>query len=242
MRKNESMKPAGNTAETALTLSHEIVGQVMTPADFTALDGLINKLGDRSTALAPDEREAAAKIVDDWNESVTQSISENAARAGDVLAFLDGKRMYGRMLDDIVEMFHGVLGDTAGYTGYVEATESYNAVQADVPMEIPVEDNMTVKQVDEVSMANRAAQLAYDRKLKSAEYRYARAVKAYITEINAMPDIKSVRANLSSYRRKANRMACECKDKATRAKLNITISDPATRDLLREMMDFTKKI
>ena len=43
-----------------------------------------------------------------------------------------------------------------------------------------------------------------------------------------------------AYSRKASRMAAECRDKASRIKINIAISDTETRDLLLDLLDFSK--
>lgn len=227
---------------TALALTHDFMGQIMTPADFNALDELIQKLGGRATTLSPDEKASATEIVETWNKSVVARINANASQASDVLAFLDGKPMAGSMADEIIELFRAVLGDTPEYKAYLEALNHYMAVQGDVPIDEPVDGTMTVAEADRAALANRAARMEHDRDVQVAERRYAKAVKEYIKSLNALPEIQDVRTKLTGYRRKANRMAAECQDKAARAKLNIAISDEETRNILHEMMDFTKTV
>lgn len=227
---------------TALAIAQDVVGQVMSPADFTTLDGLIQQLGDKSAALTPEEKTAATSVIEEWNKSVTARIRANSDKAEYVLAFLDGKDMHGSNVDDIVEMFHAVIGDTPEYRAYVDAMSEYSRVQSDSPLDEPVTGDMTIAQAEKVQMDNRALRLEHGRRVQVAERACLRAIKDFIAAMNAMPETKAVRSKLQSYRRKANRMVIDCEDKATRAKLNLAISDAETRKILHDMMDFTKSI
>ena len=241
MNKNENMKNA--CSETAIALADTgFTSRILAPADFKALDALIETLGDKSANLGPDEKASAIAVIDEWNTSVTARIKDNAEQAGNVLAFLESSQIYGTALEDAIELFHGVLGDTPEYLAYRNAVEAYQEIQADAPIAVPVGNDMTVAQADKICMENSAAELAHNRKVKAAEHAFNKAVKAYIKALNAMPEIKSLKDSLRSYRNKASRMATTCQDKATRAKLNVSVSDPDVRKALHEMMDFAKTV
>lgn len=227
---------------TSLALTNNIVGSVMTPADFKALDGLIQSLGDRSASLTPDEKTSAIAIVEEWNQSVVSRIQLNADCARDVLNFLNGQSVDGNTVYNMIEMFHDAMGDTPEYLAYQDAVAALGAVQADQPIEAPVTGDMTITEAERQRLDNRAAELAWQRDVQNAQYKLNRAAKAFITAINASPEVKSAKAALTSYRRKATSMTNECRDKATRAKLNISISDPETRKVLHDLMDFTKTV
>lgn len=232
-----------NVKTTALALSsNNFTGRILQPADFKALDGLIQSLGDKSMNLSPEEKTGAVAIIDDWNKSVTDRIRANEAQARQVLDFLNGTAMYGASLEESIELFHEILGDTPEYLKYKAAVDNYAMVMSDAPLDNPVDENMTVAQAEQLNMDNYAERLKYGRRLKTAEHAFNKAVKEYIKSLNGMPEIKTLRGSLQSYKNRATRMAADCQDKATRAKLNITISDPDVRKLLHDMMDFTKSV
>lgn len=228
--------------ETALTLTGNVIGQNLTAEKFNALDDLIQKLGDRSTELQPEEKTAAIEVVEDWTKSVTSRIQENATRAANMLHFLSGRTIGGAFLTENIEMFHEVIGDTPEYLNYVAAAEELEMLEQDRPIPIPVSPAMTVTQAEQTEIENHVADTKFERKILAAEYKVNRAVKAYIQSLNSMPAIQTVKANLTTYKRKATRMANDCRDKGARAKLNIAISDKETRSILQDMMDFTKAI
>ena len=239
----EPAENAGEAGTTALALSgNSFTGRILQPADFQALDGLIKALGDKSANLAPEEKTGAVAIIDEWNKSVTERIRANEAQARQTLEFLEGTAMYGGELEECIELFHEVLGDTPEYLRYKAAVDNYAAVMADAPLDNVVDDSMTVAQAEQVNMDNYAERLKYNRRLKAAEHAFNKAVKDYIKYLNALPEILALKGSLRSYKNKASRMAADCQDKATRAKLNITISDPDVRKLLHDMMDFTKTV
>ncbi len=225
-----------------LAASGSLIGRVLTPADFSALDSLIKNLGDKAVNLKPEEKEGAIQIIDEWNQSVTQRIQYNAEQAKAVLAFLDGQAMYGGQLQEVIELFHEAIGDTREYAAYLKAVEEYAAIQADEPVSMPVGDDTTIAQADRINAENYAADLAHNRKVRGAEYKFNKAVKAYIKSLQAIPEVQSLRGALTSYKNKAVRMAAECSDKASRAKLNVTIDNPEVRKLLHELMDFAQKV
>ena len=234
---------APGTTTTAMALaSGSFTGKILQPADFRALDGLIQSLGDKSANLTDAEKTGAIAVIDEWNQSVTARIQANAEQARMVLQFLDGTSMYGTSLEEAIELFHDALGDTPEYLKYRDAVDAYAEVSREAPLDLPVDETMTVAQADQVQMGNYAERLKYGRRLKSAEHAFNRAVKDYVKWLCAQPEVKALRGSLQSYKNKATRMAAECQDKATRAKLNVTISDPEVRKALHEMLDFTKSV
>lgn len=246
MQTNETEKrtaQGSGDAGTALAIAPgSFTGRILQPADFTALDGLIKTLGDKSAHLSESEKSGAIAVIDEWNASVTSRIRANADMARMVLSFLDGAQLWGQSLEDAVELFHEAIGDTPEYLAYHAAVEAYAAVSADAPIDVPVSGGMTVEQSDRICLENHAAKLEHGRKLRSAEHGFNKAVKAYVKALNAMPEIKALRGSLTSYKNKASRMAADCADKATRAKLNVTVSDPDVRQALHDMMDFAKNV
>lgn len=231
------------TTTTAMALaSNNFTGRILQPADFKALDKLIQTLGDKSANLTESEKAGAVAVIDEWNASVTGRIRANADMAAMVLSFLNGGQLYGQSLEDAVELFHDALGDSPAYAEYRKAVEGYEDVMRDKPIELPVDGGMTVAQADRVRMDNYAAGLDHGRKVKVAEHAFNRAVKNYIAYLNGLDEVKSLKGSLQSYKNKAARMAADCEDKATRAKLNVTVSDPDVRTALHEMMDFAKSV
>lgn len=237
-----STETNASTNVSAALSAQSFTGKILAPADFTALDGLIQTLGSRSAVLSPDEKAGAVAVVDEWTTSVVSRIQNNASQADIVIRFLEGQSLYGSSLYDTIELFREAMGDTPEYLACREAMEKYSEIQADRPIEVPVEGGMTVEQADRVGMDNYAANLEHARKLKSAEYAFNKSVKAYMKSLAAIPEIKALKGSLVSYRNKASRMAAQCQDKATRAKLNITVSDPETRKTLHDMLDFAKTV
>lgn len=231
-----------STPCTGLAIAHDLVGQVLTAADFSALDDLIKKLGDRSASLTADEKTAAIQVVTDWNDGVVQRIKANADMAREILSFLDGATMYPSTMDRCVQLFHDVVGDTPEYQAYEKALDNYAQVKADAPLEIPASPEMTVAQSDRLSLDNQAARLAHDRKVDGAKFQVMKAAKAYIASLRAMPEVQDAASKLKAYSRKATRMQAECTDKASRAKLNLAIADAETRNLLHDLLDFSKSI
>lgn len=53
-----------NTAETAVAVTGSVVGSILTPADYHALDELIEKLGAKDARLTDSEKEMALKVID----------------------------------------------------------------------------------------------------------------------------------------------------------------------------------
>lgn len=226
--------------EKSLAIAKDLVGQVLTPADFSALDGLVQKLGERSTSLTDSEKAAAMEVVSEWDMTVTSRIDANARLAKDVLSFLSGSPMHGSAMDRYINMFHDVMGDTDEYDAYQKALEEYHDVLAAAPIEQPASPEMTVAEADRLAMSNRAAETAHGRKRDAAAFAVMRAAKAYVTNLRSMPAVQEATEKLKAYSRKASRMSAECHDKASRIKINIAISDKETRDLLHDLLDFSK--
>lgn len=231
---------ANNT--TALTITHNIIGQVLLPADLTALDALVQGLGDRSANLDPAEKTAALQIVDDWDKSVTARIAANADQAREILAFLDGQSMSSYLLDKHIEMFRDILGDSPAYQAYDKARENCSAIRQDQPIDKPADPTMTVMESDQNTLDNRAAQIAWRRKVDKADYEFMVAAKGYITSLKNDPAVVEAKGKLRAYARKASRLSAECSDKASRAKVNISINDADTRKLLHDLLDFASKV
>lgn len=229
-----------NSNDKALVLAKDLVGQVLAPADFSALDGLVQKLGERSTSLTDNEKAAAMEVVSEWDMSVTSRIDANARLAKDVMSFLSGSPMHGAAMDRYINMFHDALGDTEGYDEYQKALDEYYDIIAAAPIEQPASPEMTVAEADRLAMANRAAETAHGRKRDAAAFAVMRAAKAYVTSLRAMPAVQEATEKLKAYSRKASRMSAECHDKASRIKINIAIFDKETRDLLHDLLDFSK--
>lgn len=238
---NKNMNTGTTTTAMALA-SGSFTGRILQPADFKALDGLIQSLGDKSASLTPEEKAGAVAVIDEWNSSVTSRIRANADMAGMVLSFLNGAQLWGQSLDDVIELFHEALGDCPAYEAYGTAVEGYADVMRDKPVDLPVDGAMTVAQADKVRLENYAAGLEHGRKVKVAEHAFNRAVKGYVTYLNGLDEVKALKGSLQSYKNKAARMTADCQDKATRAKLNVTVSDPDVRKALHDMMDFAKTV
>lgn len=235
---SKNTENTGNT--TAIALARDLVGQVLAPADFSALDDLVKKLGDRSAALTDGEKSAAMEVVSEWDKTVVARIDANADMAKGVLSFLSGNNVHGTTMDRYIQMFHDTLGDTDGYAEYQKALDKYYAVMADAPIDQPADPNMTVQEADKLSLANHAATIAHNRRKDAATFAVMKTAKAYVTALRAMPEVKEAAEKLRAYSRKASRMAAECHDKASRIKINIAISDKETRDLLHDLLDFSK--
>lgn len=231
-----------NSNCTALTITSNIIGQILLPADLTALDALIKGLGDRSANLDASEKTAALQIVDDWDKSVTARIAANADQAREILAFLDGQSMSSYLLDKYVEMFRDILGDSPAYQAYDQARENCSAIRQEQPIDKPTEATMTVMESDQNTLDNRAAQIAWRRRVDKADYEFMVAAKGYINSLKSDPSVMEAKTKLKAYARKASRLSAECSDKASRAKVNISINDADTRKLLHDLLDFASKM
>lgn len=232
---------SGDEAEVT-SLSTEIVGQVMTPADFSALDAVIQQLGAKNASLTEEEKKSTTAIVTQWNEQVIDRITQNVTAAKRMLAFLQGKDQHSVDVDENIELLNDAIGEIPEYVAYKEACEKLEEVSADAPVMEAVTDDMTITEVDDLKYRNQKASAMHTRAVNVATTAYRRAVKAYITAVNAMPEVQDAKAKLSAYKRKASKMKTECEDKATRAKINIAIADSDVRGILFDMMDFAKKI
>ena len=241
MSKND-MNGTGTTTTAMALASNNFTGRILQPADFTALDKLIQTLGDKSANLTESEKNGAVAVIEEWDISVTNRIRANADMASMVLSFLNGGQLYGQGLEDVIELFHEALGDCPAYDDYRKAVEGYADVMRDKPIDLPVDGGMTVAQADKVRMDNYAAGLEHGRKVKVAEHAFNRAVKNYVAHLNGLDEVKALKGSLASYKNKAARMIADCEDKATRAKLNVTVSDSEVRTALHEMMDFAKSV
>lgn len=225
---------------TALAITKDLIGQILVPADFSALDGLVQKLGARSASLTDGEKASAMEVVSEWDKTVVARIDANADMAKGILSFLSGNNTPGSIMDRYIQMFHDTLGDTKGYVEYQAALDEYYAVMADAPIDQPADPGMTVEEADKLSLANHAATIAHNRRRDAASFAVMKAAKTYVTALRAMPEVKEAMEKLRAYSRKASHMAAECRDKASRIKINIAISDTETRDLLLDLLDFSK--
>lgn len=234
-----------NTAETAVAVTGSVVGSILTPADYHALDELIEKLGAKDARLTDSEKEMALKVIDQWDESVTSRIKENAETAKTVLDFLSGKMTYWSTAADIIEMMTEYVGEIPEYVAFNEAVEEYSQATAELNasnVDIPITPDMTVAEVDNAHMEQQRAQLIASRKEREAYAKVSTAATAYVKALNKDARIQAAKSELASYRRKASRMATTCSDKAARAKINISISNESVRKVLHEMMEFAKTV
>ncbi len=238
------MSQTPETTETT-ALSTSVVGAILTPADFHALDELITKLGESNTQLSDNEKTMAIQIIDQWDESVTNRIKENAETARTVLDFLSGKITYWNVASEIIEMVTEYVGETQEYQNFIEASEEYAATTAELNMartEVVISPDMTVAEVDNAHMEQQRAELVASRKEREAYAKVCNAATAYVKALNKDPRIQAAKAELTAYRRKATRMATTCNDKAACAKINVSISNEEVRKVLHEMMEFAKTV
>lgn len=234
-----------NTTDTAVTVAGSVVGTILTPADYHALDDLIEKLGAKDARLSEPEKEMALKVIDQWDESVASRIKENAETAKTVLDFLSGKMTYWSTAADIIEMMTEYVGEIPEYVAFNEAVEKYSQATAELNasnVDIPITPDMTVAEVDNAHMEQQRAQLIASRKEREAYAKVSTAATAYVKALNKDARIQAAKSELASYRRKASRMATTCSDKAARAKINISISNESVRKVLHEMMEFAKTV
>lgn len=229
--------------ERAEGLADALMGHVLVPVDFDAIDALAEKLGERSAGLSPEERAAAAEFIDEWSRTTCGRVMENTETAKRILDFLDGKDFnYGSALDVTVELFRDVAGDLPEYAAYAEAHQAYASVEALAPVpEIPGND-AAVSEADVIEERNYAAKLRHDRLLRQAAHDCHRATKDLMAAIDAMPGMAKAKAKLSAYKRKAPRVIEECRAKADAARMNVTVSDPEARAVLRELAEFAKTV
>lgn len=223
-------------------VSVHVVGSILTPADFGALDKLITSLGENSAKLTDEEKKQASAIIDDWNESVIARIAQNVDAANDVIAFLSGRRIPDGTAKNIIENFVELFGETPEYLAYENASREYENQSFEAPMEPIVTEDMTIAQIDSGKLEYQRECLIYNRKLQAAVVNLRKAATDYVRSLNDMPQVQEARQQLTAYKRKASRMQNECRDKATKAKINITINNEETRKLLHELLDFAKTV
>lgn len=232
------------TPETT-ALSTSVVGSILSPADFHALDELITKLGQSDAQLSDNEKTMAMQVIDQWDESVTNRIKENAETARTVLDFLSGKTVYWNVASDIIEMMTEYVGEIPEYVTFTEASEEYSRATTELNMtrtEVVISPDMTVAEVDNAHMEQQRLELIAQRKEREAYAKVCNAATAYVKALNKDARIQAAKSELASYRRKASRMASTCSDKAACAKINISISNEKVRQVLHEMMAFAKTV
>lgn len=223
-------------------LSTAVVGSILTPADFNALDGLISSMGDQSKTLSGEEKKQAAAVIDEWNESVVNRIKLNADQASDVLAFLAGSRVPDSIANNLIGLFNDTFGETPEYVAYQAAYDAYELSAMEAPEKPIVTDGMTIAEIDGMNLTYERENLIFQRRHSQLSAKMRKAATDYVRALNKIPEIAEAKLQLSAYRRKASRMAQQCQDKATRAKINITINNEDTRKLLHELLDFTKTV
>lgn len=230
------------TVENKNQLSVAVVGSILTPADFNTLDGLISSMGDQSKTLSDEEKKQAAAVIDEWNESVINRIKLNADQASDVLAFLAGNRVPDSIANNLIGLLNDTFGEIPEYVAYQEAYDAYELSAMEAPEKPIVTDDMTIAEIDDMNLTYERENLVFQRRRNQLFAKMRKAATDYVRTLNKIPDIAEAKLQLTAYRRKASCMAQQCQDKATRAKINITINNEDTRKLLHELLDFTKTV
>lgn len=236
-----------NTPETTAVAVNNVsvVGSILTPADYQALDALIQKLGENNAQLSDTDKQMALTVIDQWDESVTSRIESNAETARAVLDFLAGKAITWNAATEIIEMMTEYVGETPEYLAFRQASDEY----AEAIMKLNATNNdpvvtadMTVAEVDNAHLEKQREQLMARRKEREAYAKVSEASTKYVKALNKDSRIQAAKQELNSYKRRASRMVTNCKDKATRAKINVSISNETIRSVLHEMMEFAKTV
>lgn len=218
--------------------------------DFKELNKSIEVLAESSKELSDKEKEMAVTVVNEWEKDVVQRLHTRGQEMETLLDFFEPSSGYGRRRSQV----EALMGDEecealAEKTGTLELWKEYKKVDDEIDdmehnePEAPIHDPdqtyearvMSQKDFELQVAKHQIKQQRLEKKCIEAEHKWKRA----LAEVGLVSDM-IIRAR--RYRRNLKKFTNDCSAKGRAAKLNISISSKATRDALRELLDFAIQI
>ena len=213
-------------------------GGLVTSVDLSQLNRLIENIGTADTIQECDKK-PALEAIGTWEESVVEKVQN---KVYEIDGFVQ-KFNYdiGDIKEDDVEVFENIATQ-------IGASNLYEKVKIDFKIYKNSQNNQPEKPLDDVTQSYE------DQLLEKKKYEYNKAVhelsvrkarKIAATSWNsfkelmkASSEIKNTVEEMKKYSKKLSKFKGECKDKASYAKLNVSIASPELRTALRDLFNF----
>ena len=234
----------------------EIFKSMMREFDMGGLAAKVENLTDAN--LRDTEKDHAVLIINDWNENVISKINQRASNMREVIDHFEEKRdhfsyysSYGdnRRLSELNSEISSYDADLADKTGTLELYGRIDTLKEKVENIIscyPTEPVIPKGEDPETAMNRRHT---YEREKFQAEKVIKQAINelniAYSTWLKTVREIDAIKemiAQAKSYLRKVNTFKSECDDLTLMARTNVLLSDGKAKEILKDMMNFGKKI
>lgn len=225
-----------------------LVSSMFKSIDFNALNQAIDRLGNHSGNLTPEEKEAGVQIVERWNRDVSSALFQRQQDIYRTISFFEqnyGDRFPGdylNMLEEIGPELAQRTGTVAEYEAYMLAIREYKIHQRQRPEQPEIDEDLPRVAKLKVQQAYELERTKWEVKSKKLTRNLREAERTWKKRLQDNPDVEALIRALNKQVKVLNRASMEASEKAQLAKLNILIGDADVRQSLREMIDFTKNL
>lgn len=211
---------------------------------FDDLNAAIEKLGTASKKLSDKEKELGVKTLVEWEQGVIERINSKEREMNRVIQFIEDGTCYGYN-DSEKEAMEGKLADITGTDALLqkaaEARELVKDCQRKQPMMPHINPDLSINENDLERSKWRVEETKWQNEVRKVAHVADTAYDAWLRKVRVHPEVKKFVAQVKTFRERAKAYSLECKEKASLARINISIGNDDARANLLEIMNFSKK-
>lgn len=211
---------------------------VITPADFSALDQVITKLGEHAGNLAEKEKEFAVQAIGEWEDLVVKRVNANNTRARAYLGTIKGTEIHEDILLELAGSA-GLAGDVAEYNKLSDEIAEhrlnkpqYGGMDPEATMESNMRGEYDYQRDD--AIWNRKY-----RQLVAIQSNMQESIRRKLVKADGVSELKD---KLSAYVRGTDSSLASCREKAQLAKVSVSISNEDARVVLKDLIGFAATV
>jgi len=214
--------------------------------DFKQLNGSIEKLGGCSKKLSEKEKEIGTNLLGEWEHNVIDKLNTKENELKSVVNFVNNgecnynfdSNYYDKMKTTLVEM----SGTQQDYETFLAIEKQVKELELETPERPNIDPNKTIIDNDKIYGDYERTLVDFSIKEKKLRFTLKQAHAKWLADLRKNENVKAMIGGIDAYLVKLKQYKADCKDKAHLAKLNIAISDAATRKAIKEIIEFTQQI
>lgn len=214
--------------------------------DFKNLNGAIVKLGSSSKKLSEKEKEIGTNLLGEWEKNVVEKLETKERELRAVVDFINsGERNYSfdsNYYDKMKVALVEISETKKQYEEFLAAEIKLSELKLEEPVRPNIDPNKTIIENDSIFGDYERKLVDFSIKDKKLRFLLKQAHSKWISAIRANERVKAMIGGIDAYLVKLKQYKSDCKDKAHLAKINIAISDMATRKAIQEIIEFTRQI
>lgn len=226
--------------------ANQLIPNLFSDIDFDGLNNVIDNMANVSGALSDDDKDFARNLISEWNDTVIIRLNDKNSEAQGFVRFFEPNNQDLYLNHLAFEDFAYDVADKTNtipqYEAVVKAQEELELFKSTKPESVTTDPDLPLTEDIKRRQQYEADYAIYQLRMDKLKRQLSLAITKWKREMGKEKVIKDL---LTQSRKMANgtaKMRDAATSKAQLAKLNITISDQATREALKELVEFSINI